>query len=216
MWSLANEFWYYLVFPLAASLALVLYRLPTRILAAMLLLAISLALPWWLLKPGVIWVAGAAAAWVGDQPRIAAVLRLTSLRLLSSALVAIALILTKTSIGIGDLGFGIIVALWLPVIAMVPSCGGFYRRSARGAAEISYTLYLTHFPLLSLIVLTGFAPHRFLPGLTGAAIYIGLFALAVGWAIGFWWCFERHTDRVFHWLNARLPPAWIADEPLVI
>jgi peptidoglycan/LPS O-acetylase OafA/YrhL len=205
IWSLANEFWYYLIFPLAASLVLVQYRPQMRLLAATLLVASVFVLPWELLQAGAIWIAGAVAAWLGKQPRVAPVLRYTSIRLLSLALAATAVVLTKAPGGGGDLILGMAIALWLPVIAMLPTCGKFYRLCASGAADISYTLYLTHFPLLTLVIMIGFAPHRFPPSSTGAVVYLGLFILAIAWAMAFWWCFERHTDRLFHYVNARLP-----------
>jgi hypothetical protein len=64
-----------------------------------------------------------------------------------------------------------------------------------------------HFPLLTAIVLIGFAPYRFSPGPTGAATYLGLLVVAVLWSVVFWWCFERHTDRVFHLLSRRITVA---------
>jgi len=68
------------------------------------------------------------------------------------------------------------------------------------SSAISYTLYLMHFPLLSLIVLTGFAPHRLQPSVTAAAVYGILLFLAIVWAATVWWCFERNTGRVYNFL----------------
>lgn len=68
---------------------------------------------------------------------------------------------------------------------------------SRAASAISFTLYVTHFPLLTAIVLTGFAPARRLPRLEAAAIYGGLLILAIAVAAALWWCFERNTDRLF-------------------
>jgi peptidoglycan/LPS O-acetylase OafA/YrhL len=197
MWSLANEFWYYLVFPLAASLALLPYRAAQRLLAVLLLVAALWFLPGWLLQAGAIWIAGAAAAWLGKQSWAATALQWTSVRLLATALAVTALTLAKASTRVGDLPMGIAIAVWLPVIAMVPRCGRFYSSCASGGAEISYTLYLTHFPLLSLVIMVGLAPHRFLPSPSGALIYFGLFISAIAWATAFWWCFERHTNGYF-------------------
>ena len=103
-----------------------------------------------------------------------------------------------------DLMFGLLVALALPTLSAFPSFGKAYRFLARAAAEISYTLYLTHFPLLTVVVLVGFAPYRFSPGPAGAATYLGLLSIAVLSAVGCWWCFERNTDRVFRFLSRRI------------
>jgi peptidoglycan/LPS O-acetylase OafA/YrhL len=103
-----------------------------------------------------------------------------------------------------DLMFGLLMALALPALSTFPSFGQAYRLLARAAAEISYTLYLTHFPLLTVVFLVGFAPYRFSPGLAGAATYFGLLSIAVLWAVGCWWCFESNTDRVFRLLARRI------------
>jgi hypothetical protein len=58
---------------------------------------------------------------------------------------------------------------------------------------------------LTLIAFTSLAPPRFHPGLAGAALYFGLFLAALVWAAIIWWCFERHTDRLYGILAAKLP-----------
>lgn len=204
IWSLANEFWYYLIFPLAASLIFLRYRARARVVAAVLLTACLLLLPSGLLLLGAIWVAGAGAAWLSKQHRVVPMLQHVSVRILATVVAAMALALTKAAMGIGDLILGIAIATWLPVIAMMPTCGRFYRLCATGSAEISYTLYLTHFPLLTFVVMVACAPYRFQPSAAGAVIYLGLFILTILWATAFWWCFERHTNRVFHSVNTRL------------
>jgi peptidoglycan/LPS O-acetylase OafA/YrhL len=93
--------------------------------------------------------------------------------------------------------------IFATTVAACPGCRR-YASGASGAVEISYTLYLTHFPLLILVIMIGFAPYRFPSSSTGAVIYLGLFILAIQWAVTFWWCFERHTDRIFHCVTARL------------
>jgi peptidoglycan/LPS O-acetylase OafA/YrhL len=90
------------------------------------------------------------------------------------------------------------------MMTTLPSFGRFYRSLARGAAEISYSLYLTHFPLLTLIIMIELSPFRFQPGLLGIVIYLGLLSTVVAWAVVFWWCFERHTDRLFRYLSTQL------------
>ncbi len=116
-----------------------------------------------------------------------------------------ALILTKVRPDeIGDLELVIAVALTLPVLATLPSPGGLYSALARASSELSYTLYLTHFPLLTLIVLVGFAPDRLPPSIFAAGLYAGLLSVALIWAAIVWWCFERNTDRVYSLIASTL------------
>jgi transposase-like protein len=117
---------------------------------------------------------------------------------------------TVSSTFLGDLGLGITVALILPVIAHLPSPGGSFTAIARASSEVSYTLYLTHFPFLMLIVLMGFAPMKWPPSMTAAGIYTALISAAIVWAGAIWWCFERNTDSVYLILTKMLPVPKIA------
>lgn len=89
-------------------------------------------------------------------------------------------------------------------MAHLPSPSAALRRVVRGLSEMSYTLYLTHFPFLTSIVMVGFAPMKWPPGAFAAGVYMALLVAAVVWAGVVWWCFERHTDRVYLTLSRKL------------
>ncbi len=42
------------------------------------------------------------------------------------------------------------------------------------------------------------------PGAFAAGVYMALLVAAVVWAGVVWWCFERHTDRVYLTLSRKL------------
>jgi peptidoglycan/LPS O-acetylase OafA/YrhL len=205
MWSLANEFWYYLIFPLAASLTLVPYLWIGRLLSISILGACIFILPWEILELGSIWIAGAGGAWLCKQPTFELALRHNGARISVCVLMIVVLVLTRNAqrADVADLIFGMTVAIALPILVVAPTFGKFYQSSTRAAAEISYTLYLTHFPFLTFLVMVGLAPHRFQPGWSGAVVYGGLLICALAWATGVWWCFERKTERVFRYLVGR-------------
>jgi peptidoglycan/LPS O-acetylase OafA/YrhL len=209
MWSLANEFWYYISFPLAAWVGLARLTALVRIAALCILFVIITVLPMWLLVYGVIWAAGAAAAWCMRRPALAAFLRHSATRIGTVSLLFAALFLTKVEVGltrvdIVDLELGIAVAFALPVLATLPSPGGLYRVLARASSELSYTLYLTHFPLLTMIVMVGLAPERLPPSTFAAGLYVALLSVAILWAAAVWWCFERNTDRTYSLIASTL------------
>jgi peptidoglycan/LPS O-acetylase OafA/YrhL len=170
LWSLANEFWYYIVFPLAAWLVLAPAAALPRSIGLLLLLVLAVMLPPWLLAAGAIWVAGAAAAWCASLPALSRFLACLPARI--GAVTALVLVLVLSRLGyapLGDVGLGLAVALVLPVIATMPSPGRVYSVLGRASSKFSFTLYLTHFPLLTLIVLAGFAPTRLAPGIVAFA-----------------------------------------------
>jgi peptidoglycan/LPS O-acetylase OafA/YrhL len=198
MWSLANEFWYYIVFPLAAWLVLAKMIIVRKLIWLVVLIAAVITLPFWLLASGVVWLAGAAAAWCTRRQALAGVLtnkatRLGAVTILFGTLGWSRIVADDMS----DLELGIVVAGVLPVFAKMPSPAGMYRTVARALSEVSYTLYLTHFPLLTFIVLTGMAPSRLAPSIAASEIYAVLISAAIILAIVFWWCFERNTDRIY-------------------
>lgn len=207
LWSLANEFWYYLLVPLAASCLL--RRQPPFAmgLALALVAAMLWLLPAALLWGALIWIAGAAAGYVSAR---FGRLRLFQSRLAAAAALGLAGgvgILTKIpQAGVGDLALGLVVASSLPFLANIPSFGGVYRQLAKATSEISYTLYVTHFPLLMLIAMAYLAPHRFHPGPASLGVFMAMSLAAVLMAILLWACFERQTDRVYRVLAARLMP----------
>ncbi len=207
MWSLANEFWYYILFPLVAWLGLARVSAIARIIGLSVVLALLSSLPTVLLEGGAIWVAGAAAAWCSRSQALQPLLQAAALRLAAVPALAAVLVASKApSIAIGDVGLGLAVAAILPVLALLPSPGGAYAAVARGLSEISYTLYLTHFPLLTVIVLSGLAPMKWQPSMAAAGIYAELLLVAIVWAAAIWWCFERHTDRVYRKISRKLLP----------
>lgn len=214
MWSLANEFWYYVVFPLAASVFLVPNNVVGRVSGACLLGLAVILLPLWLLMGGLIWVAGAIASWTVGRSSLMPIFKHVLCRLAVVLLVILALVYAKMRGSVEpDFVLGFAVALCLPVLAHLPSPASLYSRVGRGIAEMSYSLYLTHFPLLSLIFFTWFSPHRWLPGGVGASIYLGVAALALAWAALCWWCFERNTDRFFRALEKKFIVVRLFREP---
>jgi peptidoglycan/LPS O-acetylase OafA/YrhL len=60
---------------------------------------------------------------------------------------------------------------------------------------MSYSLYLTHFPLLALVWFAFFAPAQFPPGSAAYALFAGFLVAALAWASLVWWAFERQTGR---------------------
>jgi peptidoglycan/LPS O-acetylase OafA/YrhL len=64
LWSLANEFWYYMLFPLGFWVIAARAGIATKLAGAVLLTVLVAFLPYWLLQGGFVWGAGAAAAWV--------------------------------------------------------------------------------------------------------------------------------------------------------
>lgn len=198
LWSLANEFWYYVIFPLAGWIILAKQKIPAKILALLALLAILVILPLQILTLGLLWVMGAAASLIAFHSKICSWFTSLPIRILGLGSVVLILLASKVVNGTaGDLFIGGALAVILPVLALMPSPGRWFVRLSRAGSEISYTLYLTHLPLLVFLTLSFLAPIRFSPGIAGYLVFFAFVVVSVLWAAIMWLLFERHTNRLY-------------------
>jgi len=83
-------------------------------------------------------------------------------------------------------------------VAGAPSLGV---RAVHKLSDMSFSLYLSHFPVVVLAgALLGY-PVRSQPVLAGWGVYGGVFILLIGVAWLFWQLFEQHTPKVRRWLS---------------
>lgn len=197
LWSLANEFWYYFVFPLGAFALFTSGRWSTRIFCGIACIMIAFWLPWEISVLGAIWLLGAVAFMT--TPLLS---RWRSAAYGFYTAAALALLVTCLIVSVkwydiaSDVLLGAAWAATLPVLATLPNGPRGYQVVTLGLSEISYTLYVVHFPFLALIVFSTLAPMRWSLTATSAATFIILLSLMLLLAWGFWWCFERNTKRI--------------------
>ena len=208
LWSLANEFWYYVIFPFIAQGLFGRGQATTRVLCGFIGFAIATFIPVEMLLLGGVWVAGAVAGYLTKPLSGYIVARLW----LAPSLVSLAVILVLVKLKPGlfsDIVLGFACAAVLPVFALLPKTESFYDRLGGGLAAISYTLYATHFPLLAFIWFVWLAPHKWPLGVNAAALMIAFVGVALAVATAMWWLFERNTDRLRavweSWLSLAVP-----------
>jgi len=227
LWSLANEFWYYLIFPLAAvsmwriwtffsrkavpsSPASCLLPPASCLLppaSCLLLFAFLLWwLPWGLLSAGAIWLLG-VAVWGAAKGRfVFRGARNWAWNLIFGSLFLGSLAASKVG-GFGswgDYGVGLAFALWMPSLLGPWRKAGWWSRLATGLSESSYTLYVVHFPILFFVAAVILRGRQFVPGVAGFSWFVGLAFVVLAIAGGMWWVFERNTGRVRRWTGRRL------------
>ena len=200
LWSLTYEFWYYILFPLGLLLVLGGSSALTRLLYATLLLALVWYLPGGLLKLGVVWLFGYAVLMLWRRP---AVQRLAARRWYAVvSLAGFALSMGISRVGLiadqlhADLLIGLCFALFMPaMIAHAPTAHWFERLST-GLSTISYSLYLTHFPLLAFVATIGLDNRQLPVDATGLTVFIGMLSVCMLYAMLVYWLFERNTAQV--------------------
>jgi peptidoglycan/LPS O-acetylase OafA/YrhL len=201
LWSLANEFWYYVIFPLFAVAVAAPFTGTTRAISAAAAVAIALALPRDLVALGAIWVAGALAYVAWQRTGLARRAAHPVTCLLAAAAAAVLIVLSRSDALalpplVQDLMLGLAFAVLLPGLAVLAPGPRAYRGVASGLSEISYTLYATHFPILAVLWFTSVAPRQFPPDAASLALWGGMVATSILAAAVLWWCFERHTPAV--------------------
>lgn len=204
LWSLANEFWYYFLFPLA--LGVVFHRsLLLRLLAAGLVVSLLYWLPKGLVISGLVWLMGAVTFWLTRQPWLPRWVKSAGWLAFWGMAFAASLAASKSDSILGsDWMVGLFFALCLPALL-----GPWGRRDGRVSlsttlASLSYSLYAVHFPVLFFIAATQLHGHQFPPGVTGSLWFFGLTCASLLAAALIWWLFERNNDVVRRWVGRRL------------
>lgn len=191
LWSLANEFWYYLLFP---ALYVIFTRRVSTTIRLLIGAAVILVLYWLgtrnmpLVEGLLVWLLGFGTYITTFKPG-------TLIRALCIiAFAAVFLIVRVKPLPMTDLILGVSTALL--IISVRDRSLGAAGRVAGFLSKISYTLYLVHLPLIIFISATLLFGKTFRGNLTGMLFFAGLSAFVIGVSYLFYYLFERNTDRV--------------------
>ena len=197
LWSLTNEFWYYILFPLG----LIAVRKDTRPMARLVCACILLVILVWLhgaLIPGFgIWLMGVSLQFLKPRP-FGTPARVGSLVVLLVTLSAFARLIAIPA-NLADYILGIVTAIcvWIQLSDRRSSNeSSMYTRSARELSRFSFSLYVLHTPMLILLASLVLGDNRFTP--TVPHIFAALSLLMVtgiyAWIVA--WLTEFRTDKV--------------------
>jgi peptidoglycan/LPS O-acetylase OafA/YrhL len=202
LWSLANEFWYYMIFPLVvfAFVPWTSVRVKFVSLSVIGLLLCSLGTTISLYFP--IWLMGVL---INFAPPLASELR--SLVIVGSALalcVILSILGTRSVNGlIADLCLGLSCAVFIyATIQDRRELKGqsLYARVSGEMAKCSYTLYLMHMPLLAFIYASCMEGTQWAPTARSLLTGLGVALLVFGYALVVAFLTERRTHAVRKWL----------------
>lgn len=214
LWSLAYEFWYYVIFASAAVLFGFSRSLAARMIAVLIIASSCLIVGSSVLALSIPWLLGAAASWLA--PRISfQISQLTPfaisiLRILNAAALFASMLgskLLEFQI-LGVFAIGLSTASFLILLQSDINARGYGGRLLTGAsnlADSSYSLYAIHMPLLVLTV-AAVGPNfneRW-------SLNVGTFAVAAGLLVGSVCVsmpFAKYTERRTGALRARFETA---------
>lgn len=199
LWSLANEFWYYALFPCLVILLTPRFSWPRRVMYALCMIAISFFIGKWMLSGFLIWLLGVALIFLPKPNRLKNK-HISWLGIAAFSLIVVQLALTfgrsKIEHGINtDDVLAILVAFFLyTLLHHSHPVSKLYKTFAAKIAGFSYTLYLTHLPLL--VFFSAWTNQRRQPSGEGFLVPIGILCLTVAYSYGIAMIFENNTDRI--------------------
>jgi peptidoglycan/LPS O-acetylase OafA/YrhL len=212
LWSLANEFWYYILFPIALAAGMA-WRVNSKrraILITILAVFLAIFLGSEILVGFLIWLAGTvlvlAFSNCGFSGKAWLILYFLVSSLVLSACLAAARIGYSEVLG-SDLGVGLGFSLFLfGVLQIEIGTGhGFYPRTAHTIAGFSYSLYVLHFPFLLLLRAWMVPPPRWQPDVAhlGYGAIIGTVTIGLAWFVSIFT--ENKTHVVRQWMRNAMP-----------
>lgn len=203
LWSLANEFWYYIMFPLIliAFYKGMLVNPLIRAGSIVVVVAIMVYVSGNMMGGFLIWLFGVYVylIYAKSSIKVNKWLTLLSVFLFVGSLIDSKIQFIRNAIGIpNDILLGACFSFML--ISIKGKSIGFGRvhiaRISRYMSEISYTLYLVHFPLVLLVFCSFYERERL-------ELNVGSFVQYIFWifsvllaSIVMWWFFERNTPTV--------------------
>jgi peptidoglycan/LPS O-acetylase OafA/YrhL len=203
LWSLAYEFWFYILFPLVSVMVI---RRRISVVHSALFLGLAWFVGPWILQllPG--WILGVLTGLVAHRFQIQSRIVQKAFIFGSLAFMAGAAALAGSHVihkgPVFDYAviFGFLPLLYV-VISLPAPAGRLYQQASDFLSSISYTLYLTHGPFLFFLAASvlGGRPWSVTP--TSIILSAAPAAAAVGFAFLMYSLFESHTDRVRNKLN---------------
>ena len=205
IWSLGNEFWYYIIFPLL-MLAVATGKLWLR-----LIYIVSAALVFWFVGAAIalqfpLWLMGALLLLLPQRltERQARTGSLVSLMLLLVTMIGVRLLHQRPIVADYILGLTACVLLFFLVQQRAPAKPGLYKGITGFFSRISYSLYLFHLPIAVFLCSRFNQPWvswAKTPAHAAEFLAIDAGIVAVVWCL--WRVFEANTDKVRAWLFDR-------------
>jgi peptidoglycan/LPS O-acetylase OafA/YrhL len=200
LWSLANEFWYYLMFPLLYVMAVTRNRSWRVVVTnAIIFGAICLFIGKWMALSGLIWLVGAASYLVYEYGWFDKFFKTYSALAISIGLLAVSLAFSKGPMGgefTKDLLIGIAAGVVVLVVARYEGGYPVYRKLAHFCADGSYTMYLAHFPFMALIINVILTNRKFEATVGGYLVFVTIGLTTLLYCYLVYWIFERHTGKL--------------------
>ncbi len=205
LWSLPNEFWYYIAFPFLACACWSRLSPLKRVICFLLLIAVLLFIHPAVALLGLVWLMGVAIYFLPPLPIMSTAGRRAAITLALLLTVAVLFWAKRVHTEGADyvVGFAVAVLIYAILHGSREMPSRAYCWTAQLLFRSSYTLYLVHLPLVVFLI-AWLVPNRLVPDLRSFLLAFVLFAVVFGYAQVVWFLFESRTDALRAWLEPRL------------
>ncbi|MCC6689210.1 MAG: acyltransferase [Saprospiraceae bacterium] len=195
LWSLANEFWYYMLFPLLLFTVKKDYQFKKRLLLALFALIISYFIGKTFFLYFLVWLFGVIVFYLSPF-RVKFCRFWLIISLVSTIFILTQIRLANFPIYFNDFTLGISFAVFVFFITKLKKTPGrFLSKLSEFLSNISYTLYLIHLPALVFICsFFDLTLKQF--SCTNLLYYIALSFVIIVYAYVIWYIFERNTSKI--------------------
>jgi len=212
LWSLFNEFWYYVLFPVLIAVILSVKRRSVTVVVYVGVAMLAALVLGGALSGFVVWLAGGSIALTSRYFRFAASRGWPGdvYTLCAAALAGICLFAARANRGwLGsDLAVGLSFALLTHgIVQLRVPLGTIGLRLAKTFAGFSYSLYVLHFPLLLLIRAKWLPTFRWQPDGTHLLLGAGIAAGVLFYAFAIAHITEQKTSVVRSWIRRQFASA---------
>src|SRR5450755_1058996 len=204
LWSLTNEFWYYILFPMIYFL-FYLKKIGIRVLLSILTIAIFFFIGQDILQYFLVWLIGSALFFVKKNLPAPSV-RLKQI-LLIGGIIAFGLYFYELRISgrldwVKDIMSGLITVVLCYVGLYSGMRSKFLSRIVSFFSGMSYSLYVIHLPL-ALFLSSWLVGSQKNWGPSYFFLYLFMIAIVLGVTVVFWYCFESRYIQVRTYIKRR-------------
>lgn len=207
LWSLANEFWYYLLFPLVCFSLFTRGKVGGRIFCATAAALALILLPRQLTALGLIWLTGVAASRCVSKPFLFRVTGSLPFFIGSAFFFSLTLAYAgRESQALNQGLLGLFAACLLPFLASREIPFQWYQKVSKTLSEMSYTLYAFHLPIVFFFFFGLRIARPRQPSLDGYVLFGLLLSIVFICAYAMWFLFERRTGEIRRFVSAVFLP----------
>lgn len=204
LWSLANEFWYYVIFPLLYFACFNFYKKGTRIIFAVAAVALLFFVGKNMTLDFILWLYGGLSYVLIKYLNPDFLKR--KIYLIGLTILFLFIICMTRSKFYPDLfsnySIGLVFALMIPFLTKAGMKHGFLRGISNYLSDISYTLYLAHLPIIYFIT-SMLSMQNLVWSNKNCLLYFLITLVVFIYSRLVWYIFERNTKKLKDWINKK-------------